>query len=198
MALVFGAALAAVEVNLKGVISANKLSETLDRVPELVWGKEAVGIMAEKDPAVEITPGIVTIKKPEKTSAYQLYRVVHGGKLSGWVVKAAGQGYADKIEILVGLDPEVDTITGIFVLDQKETPGLGNNIILPGWRNQFVQKKTETPLIVGNKDGDASNTIDALTGATISSRSVTEIVNRTIGDIKGRLTPETIRFVERQ
>ena len=39
---------------------------------------------------------------------------------------------------------------------------------------------------------------DAVTGATISSRSVTGIVNRTVDDIKGRLNPANIRFSERQ
>ncbi|MCP4626471.1 MAG: FMN-binding protein [bacterium] len=40
--------------------------------------------------------------------------------------------------------------------------------------------------------------LDAVTGATISSRSVTGIVNRTIEDIKGQLNPATIRYSERQ
>ena len=111
---------------------------------------------------------------------------------------AGGQGYADKIELIIGLDPSADTISGLFVLQQKETPGLGNKIIFPHWRNQFIRKKTNTPLVVTKGKSQTPNAIDAVTGATISSRSVTGIVNRTIGDVKGRLTPATIRFHERQ
>ena len=198
LALIFGVALAAVQANLSGVIAANKLNETLERVPELVWGTATAARMASQNASVDITPGTVTIKKDLKTSYYNLFRVTHEGKLAGWVVKAGGQGYADKIEIIIGLDPGADTITGLFVLQQKETPGLGNKITFPRWRNQFIRKKTSTPLVVTKGKSQAPNAIDAVTGATISSRSVTGIVNRTIRDVKGRLTPATIRFYERQ
>ena len=198
LALIFGAALAAVQVNLSGIIAANKLNETLERVPELVFGAAAAAGMASPNTSVDIIPGTVTIKKDLKTSYYNLFRVAREGKLAGWVVKAGGQGYADKIEIIIGLDPSADTITGLFVLQQKETPGLGNKITFPRWRNQFIRKKTSTPLVVTKGKSQAPNAIDAVTGATISSRSVTGIVNRTIGDVKGRLTPATIRFYERQ
>jgi len=198
LALIFGSALAAVQVNLSGVIAANKLNETLERVPELVFGATAAAGMTSPNVSVEITPGTVTIKKNLKTSYYNLFRVARKGKLAGWVVKAGGQGYADKIEIIIGLDPGADTITGLFVLQQKETPGLGNKIIFPRWRNQFIRKKTSTPLVVTKGKSKDPNAIDAVTGATISSRSVTGIVNRTIADVKGRLTPATIRFKERQ
>jgi electron transport complex protein RnfG len=198
LALIFGAALAAVQVNFSGVIAANKLNETLDRIPELVWGAAKAAGMASQNASVDITPGTVTIKKELKTSYYNLFRVTHEGKLAGWVVKADGQGYADKIEIIIGLDPSADTITGLFVLQQKETPGLGNKIAFPEWRNQFMRKKTSTPLVVTKGQSQAPSAIDAVTGATISSRSVIGIVNRTISDVKGRLTPATIRFYERQ
>ncbi|MDP4979483.1 MAG: FMN-binding protein [Desulfobacterales bacterium] len=198
LALIFGAALAAVQVNFSGVIAANKLNETLDRIPELVWGAAKAAGMASQNASVDITPGTVTVKKELKTSYYNLFRVTHEGKLAGWVVKADGQGYADKIEIIIGLDPSADTITGLFVLQQKETPGLGNKIAFPEWRNQFMRKKTSTPLVVTKGQSQAPSAIDAVTGATISSRSVIGIVNRTISDVKGRLTPATIRFYERQ
>ena len=199
LALIFGAALAAVQVNLSGVIAANKLSETLERVPELVWGAAAAPKIVSRNASVDITPGTVTIKKDAKTVYYKLFRVTREGKLAGWVIKAGGQGYADKIELIIGLDPGADTITGLFILQQKETPGLGNKITFPQWRNQFIRKKTSTPLVVVTKGkSQPPNAIDAVTGATISSRSVTGIVNRTIGDIKGQLTPATIRYSERQ
>jgi len=198
LALIFGSALAAVQVNLSGVIAANKLNETLERIPELIWGTAKAAKLASENASVDITPGTVMIKKDHKTAYYSLFRVIHESKLAGWVIKAGGQGYADKIEILIGLDPGENIIMGLFVLEQKETPGLGNKIIFPVWRNQFIRKKTNTPLVVAKGNIQAPNAIDAVTGATISSRSVTGIVNRTIGDVKGRLTPETIRFYERQ
>lgn len=198
LALIFGTALAAVQVNLSAIVATNKLNETLERIPELIWGADPAGKLSDRKAAMDITPGRVTIQKDGKTAQYSLFRVVHEGKPAGWVIKAGGQGYADKIEVLIGLDSDVETITGLFILEQKETPGLGNKITFPRWRNQFVRKKTDTPLVVGKGQSRTSGTIDAVTGATISSRSVTAIVNRTIGDIKGQLTPATIRFFERK
>jgi electron transport complex protein RnfG len=198
LALIFGAALAAVQVNLSQTIKNNKLQETLERIPELIWGAAKAGEIGNQGPALDITPGTIAVAKDGKTSYYQMYRVSLAGRLSGWVIKAGGQGYADKIEILIGLDPAAKTISGIFILEQKETPGLGNKISFARWRNQFIGKSTASPLTVIKSKNRTPGSIDAVTGATISSRSVTGIVNRTIDDIKGRLNPANIRFSERQ
>ena len=192
LAVGFGSALAFVQISLSEVIAANKLNETLTQVPELVWGENAAHYAADTSISIEIIPGTVSVKKGPKTTYYPLYRVSRGKVMSGWVVKARGQGYADNLEVLIGVDPDVETITGLFILEQKETPGLGNKITLPAWREQFAGRKTAEPFVVVKEKSKASNTIDAVTGATISSRSVAGIVNQTVIDIKGRLTSQTV------
>lgn len=196
LALVFGAALAGVQVGLSDVIAANKLQETLERVPALVPGTDAEGKSAQPGP-VEITPGTLDLDNDGKKLRYNLFLVNRDGKPAGWVAKAAGQGYADRIELLVGLDASLSTITGLFILDQKETPGLGNKVTLETWRNQFKGKTTDKPLVV-TKGGDKSaHSVDAVTGATISSRSVSDIVNRAVGDLKGHLDENSFKAAER-
>jgi len=54
LALIFGSALAAVQVNLSGVIAANKLNETLERVPELIWGTATAAKLASENASVDI------------------------------------------------------------------------------------------------------------------------------------------------
>lgn len=202
LALCFGAALAAVQINLSGIIAANKLNETLSKVPDLIWGSEKAAQLKDQQVSVEILPGTLTVEKTAKSVSYPIYRLSRDGQVEGWVIKSGGQGYADKIELLVGLDPRAETITGLFVLEQKETPGLGNKIISPQWRDQFTHKKTARPLEVKKNSGQGndpdSTAIDAITGATISSRSVTGIVNGIVGDIKDNLTPDHIQFTERK
>ena len=197
LALVFGTALAAVQVNLGHVIEANKINETLAQIPQLVFGADAARDMKQRNIPVEITPGTVTIKKGDRNAYYSLFRVDRDGALAGWVIKARGQGYADTIELLIGLDAQAQAITGLFILEQKETPGLGNKIGTARWRSQFVNRATTRPLVVVKGGSGRPDAIDAVTGATISSRSVTRIVNRTIGDLRGRLIPEKIEFSER-
>ena len=193
LAIFFGTALAAVQVNLSGIIQENKQNETLEKIPELIWGVAD----AQKDD-VEIIPGTLNIKSGVKTKTFNLFKVSRKKELAGWVIKAGGQGYADKIDLLIGVDPGSKTLTGLFILDQKETPGLGNKITFPEWRRQFVGKSTAQPLVVakGNREGGA--TIDAITGATISSRSVTHIVNQVMAAVKGNLIPETVQLSERR
>jgi Na+-translocating ferredoxin:NAD+ oxidoreductase subunit G len=185
LALFFGASLAGVQAKLGPLIEANKRNETLDRVPVLVWGST----VDRSDPSIVITPEVFSVKKEDKTSFYSLYKAARKGELAGWVVKTGGQGYADRIEMLIGLDPSASKITGLFILDQKETPGLGNKIVTPAWRGQFIGKTTDQPLIV-SKTKTASGShpkIDAVTGATISSTSVTRIINQAVKDLKGDL-----------
>lgn len=191
LALCFGSALAAVQVQLSDTIAANKLNETLAQVPALIWDK------APPPESVQITPGTLNVEKNGRASTYTLYRVNQDSKTAGWVVKADGQGYGDKLELLIGTDADVQKITGLFVLEQKETPGLGNRISEPQWRNQFVGKSTANPLEVVKGKGQGPATIDAITGATISSRSVTNIVNATIGNLRGRLDASGGQFTER-
>jgi electron transport complex protein RnfG len=194
LALVFGTALAAVQVNLGHVIEANKINETLAQIPQLVFGADAARKMDAGNVPVEIIPGTMAIQKDGRNAYYSLFRVDRDGALAGWVIKARGQGYADTIELLIGLDAQAKTITGLFILEQKETPGLGNKIGTVRWRSQFVNRATDRPLVVVKRGSGRPDAIDAVTGATISSRSVTRIVNRTIGDLRGRLTPEAIQF----
>jgi len=183
LSLFFGAMLAGVQAKLGPLIESNKRNETLDRVPELVWGSS----VDTRDPTIVITPELFSVRKNGKTTFYSLYRAVRNGELAGWVVKTGGQGYADRIEMLIGLDPQASRITGLFILDQKETPGLGNKIISPVWRGQFVGKTTAQPLTVIKTAETSHLRIDAITGATISSGSVTRIINRAVRDLKGEL-----------
>lgn len=192
LAIFFGIALAAVQVQLSGIILENKQNETLEKVPELIWG-----VTNAKKEDVDIIPGTLSIRSGVKTKTFNLFKVVHEKELAGWVIKAGGQGYADKIDLLIGVDPEVKTLTGLFILDQKETPGLGNKITFPEWRRQFVGKSTTVPLVVAKGTPGDGHTIDAITGATISSRSVTRIVNQVMDAAKGNLTPETVQLSER-
>ena len=82
----------------------------------------------------------------------------------------------------------VAKITGIFVLDQKETPGLGNKIVTDEWRGQFIAKSTAVPLTAVKSKASAESEIDAITGATISSKAVTDAINAAVKDLRKPLS----------
>jgi electron transport complex protein RnfG len=89
------------------------------------------------------------------------------------------------------MDADLSTITGIFVLDQKETPGLGDYITSEDFRKRFENKPTDHPLVVVKSDPDAAHEIMALTGATVSSESVSSIVNVAISNLKEPIQQQT-------
>jgi electron transport complex protein RnfG len=144
--------------------------------------------MAESKNTLMIQPHSITIERNNRIKTYNVFEARYpDGRLAGWVTKATGQGYADKIELLLGLDPEAKKLTGLYILGQKETPGLGNKIIEKKWRDQFIGEPTDRLLKVVKGGARAAYEIDAITGATISSRSVTDIINKSVSDIKGQL-----------
>jgi electron transport complex protein RnfG len=155
-------------MGLGGRIADNKRKETYDQIPQLVPG-------AAKDQTEEL---VLADKTGREVRVYKALDA--DGNLKGWVLPAAGQGFADRIELLVGVDAEASTITGLFVLSQKETPGLGDYITEKDFRSLFVNKSTSVPLAVVTGDVSEPNEIEALSGATISSESVADIVNKVI------------------
>lgn len=188
LAVCFGGALAGVHLKLSPVIEANKVNETLAQVPELVLGKQLADKMAAENQELLITPKTITVQNGGRKIFFKVYEARYQNELRGYVVKTGGQGYADRIELLLGLNADLDAITGLFILEQKETPGLGNKIIESRWRNQFLGQKVSPALRVTKSGAAGSGEIDAVTGATISSRAVAGIVNNAIAAVKGPLS----------
>ena len=103
------------------------------------------------------------------------------------MVGGTGGGFADKIELLIGFDPKAEKIVSLYVIGQKETPGLGDFITKESWRKQFAGKSTLKPLKVTKSKASDPQEIEAVTGATISSRAVVAIVNDTSAKFREQL-----------
>lgn len=81
------------------------------------------------------------------------------------------------IRAAVGIDPG-GRLTGLSVLEQTETPGLGARIAEPWFRLQFRGKRAPLELDPEGTRGGDPGRVDAVTGASISSRAVRDLVNR--------------------
>jgi len=188
LATLFGTALAGIQAKLGPVIKENKVKETMAKIPVLVLGEDGAAGLAAANQALTIKSRVIEVKKNGTAKFYTVYDAwLPQGEMAGHVVKADGQGYADKIELLVGLDAPGKRVTGLFILDQKETPGLGAKILEDAWRGQFKEKSTAATLSVVKGGGAKADEIDAISGATISSRSVAGIVNTVAADVAARL-----------
>ncbi|MFP4687332.1 MAG: FMN-binding protein [bacterium] len=111
--------------------------------------------------------------------------------ITGFAFEAAGTGYQGEIKLMAGLTPELEKMSGLEILAQVETPGLGAEITKYNsnpknksaykFLNWFENLKIQ-PEIQISKDPQSqkSNQIQAITGATISSKAVVRILNRAI------------------
>jgi electron transport complex protein RnfG len=110
------------------------------------------------------------------------------GELVGAVVTAQGMGYQDNIRVLYAYSFELDAIVGFKVLESKETPGLGDKIEKePHFLANFEElDATLTPdgdallhPIVTVKQGQKLQPwqLDGITGATITSEAIGNILN---------------------
>lgn len=164
LALLMGGALAGVELGLRKRILENRMRETLSQVPLIVPGSREASLDEELSKAYGRT----------------VIRALDGqGKQVGWVIEAVGPGYAgDPITMLVGLDPTTQVITGLYVLEQKETPNLGSKVAEKPFRQKFEGKCGNGCLEVTKSDKPKRDEIQAITGATLSSEAVVNAINK--------------------
>lgn len=113
------------------------------------------------------------------------------GSLAGLAIEGAGMGYQDTIRLLWGYSPETQTTLGLKVLESKETPGLGDRILsdaaflanFDGLDLRLEGAALAHP-VVAVKHGEKKNgwEVDGITGATISSKAVARIVDKSAAE----------------
>lgn len=140
--------------------------------------------------------GRLTPELPEGFTADQLEQVYLGyldQQPVGFAVASQKAGFQDIVRVIFGYDPQSNALLGMKVLESKETPGLGDKIEKDSsFVNQFDGSQ---PLLIGVKRGQGTGSpteIDMITGATISSRTVIQIIN----DALDRLRPAMQSFGE--
>ena len=101
------------------------------------------------------------------------------GKLETVAFKMEGSGLWAPISMVIALRPDLETIHGMAILEQAETPGLGARIVEAEFLAGFVGKRIEPKIIlVSRKKAQGENEVDAITGATLSSKALEEIINK--------------------
>jgi electron transport complex protein RnfG len=88
----------------------------------------------------------------------------------GYLIESYGKGYSGYIHVLLATDTAL-AIQKINILSHTETPGLGDEIETAWFRNQFVKKGAAAMKVI---KGQTNENIQAISGATISTKAVTE------------------------
>ena len=176
----FGLLIAVTNAGLSPRIEQNKINKRNRIVGTLLPGAKNF-IPLDSEIEIESLQG-----KKEKV---ELYRAMsEAGERVGFSFNAAGSGFADKIELVVAVDENFEKIAGFDVLTSNETPGFGDQIKYDYFRDQFVGAPAGElkPVSLGEPA-----TIDAeivtISGATISSEAVVEIISHSITQIKEQM-----------
>lgn len=108
-----------------------------------------------------------------------------------WAItfESSGGGFGGDIGVMVGYNLEDDILTGIGITTHKETPGLGSKVAESSFTNNFVDKSITDIFKIKSDDG----IIDAVTGATISSKAVCSAVQKSVAlypEIKEKILEE--------
>lgn len=141
-------------------ISAAKEKEKMAALVETLPG-------ASDFEEVEFSPENGIVKEVNKGSA--------DGKAVGYNITVTPKGYGGLIEMVVGIDND-GRLMDIKILSHNETPGLGAKAAEPAFSGQFHEKKVEK-IAVTTAPPAADNEIQAISGATITSKAVASGVN---------------------
>ena len=156
-------------------ITLNKARELRAAVFKVLPGVSQMQALVNRDGE------LVVVERPDKDEP-----VIYGGydeqsEFVGYAMPAAGPGFQDTIAILYGYNPGEKIVVGMEVLESRETPGLGDKIYKDAEFVGGFSALSVEPEIFAVKKGTKSqpNEIDAITGATISSKAVVRIINET-------------------
>ena len=182
LAVVFGSSLALIYSSTNEQYLENQKQAVMTSIGKTIPGsKTAKNLQTEE------------LTLPDGPNVYRVYdKGADGGeKLLGYAYVARGKGFGGDIKLLIGLNSKADGLVGIDVLEDLETPGFGHSINDEKlWKSKFRPKDGKAiplakPLVVIKTEPKPDNPyqIQAITGATISSKAVVSIINETTGEV---------------
>ncbi len=163
---------------------------------------------ASKDPALGVEiPSEKDIAKIGRKSKYaKVYLVKEEGKVKAVIIPVSGYGLWSTMHGYMALEHDGQTVIGLNLFDQAETPGLGGEVVNPKWKALWKGKKvykeaseegtdfmkkhhTEVgepvlSLVKGSVDPSrpgAQHQVDGLAGATLTSNGVNNLIRYWLG-----------------
>lgn len=116
-------------------------------------------------------------------SSVAVWRGTKNGELAGWCVEITGKGYSsDGVGLIVGISPDGSSVLGVKCVSSSETSGIGSKVVSEGYLSNFANKAS----------GEVSS-VDAVSGATRTSRGVKDGVRAAAACIKAITEKEGAR-----
>ncbi len=181
VALISGVLLALVYQATFNIIKRNKEEAVRNAVFAVIPGAEDQVRFEVQD------SGSLKRVEGEPTGLPQVFAGLDAtGRFLGIALEASGQGYSGVIRVLYGYSPDQELITGLKVLESKETPGLGDRIGKEPFLDNFTamdvrMDKGKTKLLhpielVKHGTKTEAWQVDGISGATISSTAIADML----------------------
>ena len=126
--------------------------------------------------SLDVTDDLFAAGKAQGGKVTEAYEVKAGGETAGYAFKVVASGSQGDIEMIVGVDTDL-AVTGVSIVSNSETSGIGSKVMSNmatakgvGVLDQFVGMSGAGSIAVGTN-------VDAISGATVSSKGVTKGVN---------------------
>lgn len=151
---------------------------------------------AANDPSISssipASDDIAGIKRRERYTEVYLVNDEQGN-MKTLILPVRGYGLWSTMWGFIALEDDLNTVVGFGFYDQEETPGLGGEVDNPRWKSQFpgklvygedgnVQLELKKGGINPSNEMDATYRVDALSGATLTSRGVTNLIQYWMGE----------------
>lgn len=184
------------------ILAAEGLPEVQAHVVELASGAIVRGMdparfdqqAAARDPqrSVALAPEQDIAEIQRRARHAKVYLVRQGGATRLIILPVHGEGYESTLRGFVALEGDGNTIVALSFFEHEETPGLGGQIDDPGWRNQWHGKRIRdargrlrigvaAERVAPGSDA-AAHEVDAITGATVTSEGVHNLLRFWLGD----------------
>ena len=193
--------LAAAGLYEEGVDVAAEFGRIDVRLVDLATGEYVEGVPADefdplaaaRDPErnviIESSADLAGIKRRARLA--RVYLLKEHGRVERVILPVYGKGLWSTLYGFVALEDDLDTICSLAFYQHAETPGLGGEVDNPAWKAQWVGKeafaegRVAIEVVKGKVAAGsprAVHQVDGLSGATITSRGVSQLVRYWLGD----------------
>lgn len=178
-----------------------QFEQVITKIVDLQTGKFTDAVSAKgfdqskiaKDSATSIALGDDDLAKIRRRENYAMvYLIEKNGQYDKVILPVRGYGLWSTLYGFLALENDLNTVAGLGFYDHGETPGLGGEVDNPKWKAMWPGKEiyddgdVAIELVKGNVDAStpsASNKVDALSGATLTSRGISNLLQFWMGEL---------------
>lgn len=140
---------------------------------------DEIAVQAENSARAALFPDAASFSNEKNVGGETYVEALDAaGQVLGYTFTTKAKGYGGDVQVMTGVTAD-GTVANIEILDvSNETPGLGQNAKKDSFKAQFAGKQGEIGVSTASKA--AANGVDALTGATYTSKAVAAAVNQAL------------------